>query len=188
MAEGVTDPSAAANAFFSGRAAMLVNSTGALGFVRDNMKLPFRVAFVPRAMRNAVAIGGASMIIPKGNSPEREAAAWQLIKFFSSPEIAGGWSRFTGYFAPRMAAYDLPEMKDYLAKNPDAKVALDQLAYAQPWFATFNTVGVRKALEDQVQAVLSGKIKAPEAMANAQKAADALLKPYVDQTAMKLPE
>jgi sn-glycerol 3-phosphate transport system substrate-binding protein len=188
MAEGVADPNAAANAFFTGRAAMLVNSTGALGFVRDNMKLPFRVAFVPRAMRNAVAIGGASMIIPQGNSPEREAAAWQLIKFFSSPEIAGGWSRFTGYFAPRMAAYDLPEMKDYLAKNPDAKVALDQLAYAQPWFATFNTVGVRKALEDQVQAVLSGKIKAPEAMANAQKAADALLKPYVDQTAMKLPE
>ena len=188
MAEGVQDPNAAANAFFSGRAAMLVNSTGALGFVRDNMKMPFKVAFVPRAMRNAVAIGGGSMIIPKGNSPEREAAAWQLIKFLTSPEIAGGWSRFTGYFAPRMAAYDLPEMKDYMAKNPDAKVALDQLAYAQPWFATFNTVGVRKALEDQAQAVLSGKIKAPEAMANAQKNADALLKPYVDQTALKLPE
>jgi sn-glycerol 3-phosphate transport system substrate-binding protein len=188
MAEGVTDPNAAANAFFSGRAAMLVNSTGALGFVRDNMKMPFKVAFVPRAMRNAVAIGGGSMIIPKGNSPEREAAAWQLIKFLTSSEIAGGWSRFTGYFAPRMAAYDLPEMKDYIAKNPDAKVALDQLTDAQPWFATFNTVGVRKALEDQVQAVLSGKIKAPEAMANAQKTADALLKPYVDQTALKLPE
>jgi sn-glycerol 3-phosphate transport system substrate-binding protein len=57
-----------------------------------------------------------------------------------------------------------------------------------PRFATYNTVGVRKALEDQVQAVLSGRIKAPEAMANAQKAADALMKPYVDQTALKLPE
>jgi len=62
------------------------------------------------------------------------------------------------------------------------------LSYAQPWFATFNTVGVRKALEDQVQAVLSGKIKAPEAMARAQKAADALLQPYVEQTALKLPQ
>jgi len=49
-------------------------------------------------------------------------------------------------------------------------------------------VGVRKALEDQVQAVLSGKIKAPEAMANAQKAADALLLPYAEQTALKMPE
>jgi sn-glycerol 3-phosphate transport system substrate-binding protein len=188
MSDGVTDPNAAANAFFTGRAAMLVNSTGALGFVRDNMKLPFKVAFIPRALRYAAPIGGASLIIPKGNAPERQQAAWQLIKYLTDPAVAGGWSRFTGYFAPRMAAYDLPEMKAYMAANPDAKVAIDQLAYAQPWFATYNTVGVRKALEDQVQAVLSGRIKAPEAMANAQKAADALMKPYVDQTALKLPE
>lgn len=187
MPEGVIDANAAANAFFSGRTAMLVNSTGALGFIRDNMKQPFKVAFVPRAMRNAVPIGGGSLLIPTGNTPERQEAAWKLIKFLTSPDINGGWSRFTGYFAPRMAAYDLPEMKDYLAKNPDAKVAIDQLAYAQPWFATYNTVAVRQALEDQVQAVLSGKIKPAEAMANAQKAADELLKPYVDQTALKLP-
>jgi sn-glycerol 3-phosphate transport system substrate-binding protein len=188
MPEGVNDANAAANAFFTGRTAMLVNSTGALGFIRDNMKLPFKVAFVPRAMRNAVPIGGGSLLIPAGNSQEREKAAWKLIAYLTSPAVNGGWSRFTGYFAPVMAAYDLPEMKDYIAKNPDAKVAVDQLAYATPWFATFNTVGVRKALEDQVQAVLSGKIKPAEAMANAQKAADALLRPYAEQTAMKLPE
>ena len=44
-----------------------------------------------------------------------------------------------------------------MAEHPDAKVALDQLAYARGWFATYNTVAVRKALEDGVQAVLSGK-------------------------------
>ncbi len=188
MPEGVSDANAVASAFFSGRAAMIVNSTGALGFVRDNMKTPFKVAFVPRAIRNAVPIGGASLIIPEGNSPERQAAAWKLITYLTSPAVNGSWSRFTGYFAPRMAAYDLPEMKDYIAKNPDAKVAIDQLAYGQPWFATFNTVGVRKALEDQVQAVLSGKAKPAEAMAQAQKDADALLRPYVEQTALKLPQ
>jgi sn-glycerol 3-phosphate transport system substrate-binding protein len=188
MPEGVTDANAVANAFFTGRAAMIVNSTGALSFVRDNMKQPFRVAFVPREMVNAVAIGGGSLIIPRGNSPERQQAAWQLIRYLTSPEIAGGWSRFTGYFAPNMHAYDLPEMKEFIAKNPDAKVAVDQLAYARGWFATYNTVAVRKALEDQVQAVLSGRIKAPEAMANAQKAADEIMKPYVDKTALKLPE
>ncbi len=188
MPEGVNDSNATSNAFFAGRTAMMITSTGSLGFIRENMKLPFKVAFVPRALRNAVPIGGASLLIPSGNSPERQAAAWKLIKYLTSPEINGGWSRFTGYFAPVMAAYELPEMKAFLAANPDSKVAIDQLAYAQPWFATFNTVGVRKALEDQVQAVLSGKIKPAEAMANAQKAADALLRPYVEQTALKLPE
>jgi sn-glycerol 3-phosphate transport system substrate-binding protein len=184
MPEGVTDPNAVGAAFFSGRAAMIVNSTGALGFVRDNMKQPYRVAFIPRAIRNAVPIGGASLIIPRGNSPERQQAAWQFINWMTSPAIAGGWSRFTGYFSPNQQAYDLPEMKSYLAEHPDAKVALDQLQYAQPWFATYNTVGVRKAMEDQVQAVLSGRIKPAEAVANAQHAADALLRPYAEKTAL----
>ena len=83
----------------------------------------------------------------------------------------------------------MPEMKDYIAKNPDAKVALDQLQYAQPWFATVNTVGVRKALEDQVQAMLSGRIKPADAMVAAQKAADALMHDYVSRRpSLHLPE
>lgn len=188
MPEGVTDANAVTTAFFQGRTAMMVLSTGSLSFVRDNMKTPYRVAFLPRAMVNAAPIGGASLIVPRGNSPERQAAAWTLIKWLVSPEVAGGWSRFTGYFAPRIAAYDLPEMKDYLAKYPDAKVALDQLAYARGWFATYNTVAVRKALEDGVQGVLSGKTTPEAAMEAAQKQADGLMKPYVEQTALKLPE
>jgi sn-glycerol 3-phosphate transport system substrate-binding protein len=166
---------------------MMVLSTGSLSFVRENMKTPYRVAFMPRNLRNAAPIGGASLILPKGNTPERQAAAWTLIGWLTSPEIAGEWSRFTGYFAPRRAAYDLPEMKDYLQQHPDAKVALDQLQYAVPWFDTYNTVAVRKAMEDQVQAILSGKTTPAEAVQTAQKNADELLRPYVEQTALKPP-
>jgi sn-glycerol 3-phosphate transport system substrate-binding protein len=188
MPDGVTDANAVTNAFFQGRLGMMVLSTGSLSFVRDNMKTPYRTAFLPRNLDNAVPIGGASLIIPKNNSPAREAAAWVLVKWLTSPEIAGGWSRFTGYFAPRIAAYDLPAMKSFMADHPDARVALDQLAYARGWFATYNVVGVRKALEDGVQAVLSGKATPDAAMAEAQKQADALMKPYVEQTALKLPQ
>ena len=78
-------------------------------------------------------------------------------------------------------------MKEFIARNPDAKVALDQLPYAKPWFATYQTVAVRKALEDEVQLMLNGKKKAPEALKEAQRNADALMKPYIDQTALKLP-
>ena len=187
MPEGVSDANAVTTAFFQGRTATMLLSTGSLSFVRDNMKTPYKVAFLPRQLVNAAPIGGASLIIPRGNSPERQAAAWTLVNWLTSPEIAGGWSRFTGYFAPRIAAYDMPEMKTYLAEHPDAKVALDQLAYARGWFATYNVVGVRKAMEDGVQAVLSGKATPEAAMAQAQKEAEALLRPYVEQTALKLP-
>ena len=185
MPPGVTDANAVTTAFFQGRTAMMILSTGSLTFVRDNMKTPWKVAFLPRALVNAAPIGGASLILPKGNSPERQAAAWTLIKWLTSPEIAGEWSRFTGYFAPKIAAYDLPDMKAYIAAHPDAKVALDQLVYARGWFSTYNTVGVRKALEDQVQAILSGKTTPEAGMAEAQKQADALMQPYVARTAGK---
>ena len=164
MPPGVSDANACTSAFFAGRAGMMLLSTGSLSFVRDNMKAPYRVAFLPRKVRNAAPIGGASLILPKGNTPERQAAAWTLISWLTSPEIAGEWSRFTGYFAPRKAAYDLPEMKKYLQQHPDAKVALDQLEYAVPWFDTYNTVAVRKAMEDQVQAILSGKTTPADAV------------------------
>jgi len=152
------------------------------------MKSGYAVAFVPANLRNAVAIGGASLMMPKGLTPEQTKASWTLINWLTSPEISGGWSRFTGYFAPNKAAYDLPEMKDFLAKNPDAKVAVDQLAYARSWFATYNTVAVRKALEDEVQAVLSGKKKPLEALKEAQAKAEEIMAPYIAATAMNLPK
>jgi sn-glycerol 3-phosphate transport system substrate-binding protein len=182
---GVSDANACTSAFFSGRTGMMLLSTGSLSFVRENMKAPYKVAFLPKSVRNAATIGGASLILPKGNSPQRQAAAWALVNWLTSPETAGHWSRFTGYFAPRKAAYDLAEMKQYLQEHPDAKVALDQLAYAVPWFDTYNTVAVRKAMEDQVQAILAGKTSPADAAAAAQKAADELLRPYVQQTALK---
>jgi sn-glycerol 3-phosphate transport system substrate-binding protein len=185
MPPGVSDANTCTSAFFAGRLGTMLLSTGSLSFVRENMKAPYRVAFLPKSVRKAAPIGGASLILPKGNTPERQAAAWSLINWLTSPEIAGHWSRFTGYFAPRKAAYDLPEMKQYLQEHPDAEVALDQLAYAVPWFDTYNTVAVRKAMEDQVQAILSGKTSPADAAAAAQKSADELLRPYVEQTALK---
>ena len=167
---------------------MMILSTGSLSFRarQHEAAVPHRV---PAAcLVNAAPIGGASLIIPRGNTPERQAAAWTLIKWLTSPEIAGGWSRFTGYFAPRIAAYDLPEMKDYLAKTPDAKVALDQLDYARGWFATYKTVGVRKAMEDRCRRSCPARRRPKRRWPQAQKDADALMRPYVEQTALKLPE
>ena len=136
------------------------------------MKTPYRAAFMARNVRNAAPIGGASLILPKGNSPESQVAAWTLISWLTSPKIAGEWSRFTGYFAPREATHDLAQMKEYLPQHPDAKVALTQLEYAVSWLDTYNTVAVHKAIEDQVQAILSGKTAPADAVQAVQKNAD----------------
>ena len=74
-------------------------------------------------------------------------------------------------------------MKAFVAEHPDALIAVNQLQYAQPWLSTYNVVAVRKAIEDQVQAVLSGKKQADEAVRDAQKNADEILRPYNEKIA-----
>ena len=187
MPQGVTEAGGVSTEFFAGKVSMILVSTGSLSFIRENMKTPYNVAFVPYNVSNGVPIGGASLVMFNGQSEESRQAGWKFIKWLSSAEVLGGWSRFTGYFAPRKSAYEMAEMKDFLARNPDAKVALDQLPFARPWFATYQTVAVRKAMEDEMQAVLNGKKKADQAMKDAQKKADELMRPYVEQTALKLP-
>jgi sn-glycerol 3-phosphate transport system substrate-binding protein len=187
MPDSVQDAKAVSTSFFAGETSMIMYSTGSLSAIRAGAKFPYKVAFVPANVRNAVPIGGASLIMMKGLSTEQKNAAWELMTWLTSPEISGGWSRFTGYFAPNKAAYDLPEMKQFLAEHEDAKVALEQLQYAKPWFATIPTVPVRKAIEDEVQAVINGKKTPKDAIADAQKKADELMAPYVAKTALQLP-
>ena len=187
MPQGVVEAGGVSTSFFAGKASMVLLSTGSLSFIRDSMKAPYNVAFVPRNVRNAVPIGGASLVMFNGQSEDSKKAGWKFIKWISSTDTLGGWSRFTGYFAPRKSSYETAAMKEFIAKNPDAKVALDQLPYAKPWFATYQTVAVRKALEDEIQAVMNGKKKPDQAVKDAQKKADELMRPYVEQTALKLP-
>ncbi len=182
---GVVAGPAVTTSFLTGQSSMILLSTGSLTHVRNNVKFDMRVGFVPKNLRNAVAIGGASLMIPAGVDAERQKAAWTLIKWMTGPEKSGWWSRATGYFAPNMGAYDTPEMKEFLAKAPEAQVAVDQLIHARPWFATYKTVPVRKALEDEVQAVLSGKKTPKEALVAAQKAADEILAPYNKETSLR---
>lgn len=182
---GETKAPAISAAFLAGQTSMMLISTGSLTYIRDNAKFPFKVGFVPMSVRNAAPIGGASLVEPAGLDDAKRKAGFTLIKWLTSPEKSGWWSRATGYFAPNMKAYDQPEMQAFVARNPDAKTAVDQLAYAKPWFATYKTVAVRKTIEDELQAVLAGKKTPKDALATAQKGADAIMRDYVERTALK---
>ncbi len=181
MPQGVIDPNQVSADFFSGKTSMVVLSTGSLTFIRNGAKFPYKVAFMPKNVRYSVPIGGASLIAFNGLTPEQRKAAWRFMSYMTTPEQLGHWSRFTGYFSPRQSSYELPEMKAFIAEHPDALIALKQLEYAGAWLAVYDTVAVRKAIEDQVQAVISGKKEPAQAVKDAQKAADEIMKPLADK-------
>ncbi|SES70793.1 ABC transporter substrate-binding protein [Thorsellia anophelis] len=187
MPSGVLDNNAISSAFFEGRLGMAFLSTGALKFMKDNSKdFEMGVAFMPAQVTRGVPIGGASLVSYRGITDEQKKAAGVFINFLVSPENAARWSQATGYFAPRKSAYDLPEMKKFMQDNPEAKIALDQLQYAKGWYSMYDTVTVRRAIENRIQRLVNEPDYSPEQAAkDAQEEANKLLEPYVSKTALK---
>jgi sn-glycerol 3-phosphate transport system substrate-binding protein len=164
--------------FAAGKTAMLIHSTGNLRFVRDSAKFEWGTAFLPKHKRQAVAIGGAGFYIFKKAPREKQEAAWQFVKFATSPEIQARWNIGSGYIATRKAAFELPLMKEYTSKLPQALVARDQLPFALPEMSAHDNWKVRSILLTTFQEVLDGKYPAAEGMQRAQTEADKILAPY----------
>ena len=76
------------------------------------------------------------------------------------------------------ASYDTEALKAYTAEFPPALVARNQLENAVAEFSTFETARVRDGLNNAIQAALTGGKAPADALAEAQEAAERLLKDY----------
>ena len=72
------------------------------------------------------------------------------------PERAAQWSIDTGYVAVSPAAYETATLKKYGSEFPPALVARDQLPVSVAEFSTHDNQRVTKALNDGLQAALTG--------------------------------
>ena len=96
----------------------------------------------------------------------------------TTPERAAEWSIATGYVAVSPAAWDTPALKKYVADFAAPTVARDQLRHAVAELSTHENQRVTKALNDGLQAALTGA-KTPEAaLRDAQREAERILRPY----------
>ena len=164
--------------FLEGKTAIMWHSTGNLTAVKKNAKFDFGVAMLPAGKRRGTPTGGGNFYIFKKTSPEERRAAMRLIKFMTSPENSAHWSMATGYMGVSPAAYETSALKTYVKDFPYAAVARDQLKYATAELSTFQTGRIRKALDDAIQAALTGTKTPKAALTEAQKLSDRLLKPY----------
>jgi sn-glycerol 3-phosphate transport system substrate-binding protein len=164
--------------FFERKVAMMWTTTGNLTNDKNNAKFDFGVAMLPAEKRRGSPTGGGNFYIFKKSTPAQREAAFKFIKWITTPERAAQWGIDTGYVAVRADAWKTPAMEKYVAGFPAAAVARDQLPYAKAELSTHDNQRVTKALNDALQAALTGTKPAGQALKDAQREADRLLRSY----------
>ena len=176
--EGIVEWGTTPKDFFEKKVAMMWTTTGNLTNVKNNAKFDFGVAMLPAGKQRGSPTGGGNFYIFAKSTPAQRDAALKFIKWVTTPQRAAQWGIDTGYVAVRADAWETPAMKQYVAGFPAAAVARDQLPYAKAELSTHDNQRVTKALNDGLQAALTGT-KTPEAaMKDAQREAERLLRTF----------
>src|SRR4030095_3855308 len=114
----------------------------------------------------------------KSATPAQEEAAFKLPTWVTQPERAAQWSMDTGYVAVSPAAYETDTLRKYGRDFPQALVARDQLPVSVGALSTHDNQRVTKALNDGLQAALTGSKTPAQAMQDAQREADRILRAF----------
>jgi sn-glycerol 3-phosphate transport system substrate-binding protein len=178
MAPGVIEWGTTPKDFFERKTAMMWTTTGNLTNVKNNAKFDFGVAMLPAGKKRGSPTGGGNFYLFKKTSPAQQAAVLKFVKWITAPEHAAEWGIETGYVAVRADAWETPAMKKYVGGFPAAAVARDQLPYAVAELSTHDNQRVTKALNDGLQAALTGTKTPAQAMKDAQAEAERILRPY----------
>jgi len=178
MPAGTIDWGTTPKDFLVGKTAMMWTTTGNLTNVRKNAKFDFGVAPMPKAKRGGSPTGGGNFYLFESATPEQRQAAFEFVKWMTSPENAAAWSIATGYVAVSPAAWETDKMKAYVKEVPQATVARDQLEVSVAEFSTHDNQRVTKLLNDNLQSVLTNAKTPEQAMKDAQSQADRILRPY----------
>ncbi len=164
--------------FLEGRSAIVWTTTGNLSNIRANAKFPFSVAMLPAEQRRGSPTGGGNFYVFKSANPAQRAASLRFLQWITSPERSAQWGIDTGYVATRPDAWETPAMKAYVEQFPAAAVARDQLQYAVPELSTHDNQRVTEALNNALQAALTGKKQPGPALAEAQETGTRLLRGF----------
>ena len=178
MAPGVIEWGTTPKDFFERKTAMMWTTTGNLTNVRNNAKFDFGVAMLPAGKRRGSPTGGGNFYVFKKAPAAQQQAAVKFAKWMTTPERAAQWGIDTGYVAVRPDAWQTAVMKKYVDGFPAAAVARDQLPHAVAELSTHENQRVTKALNDGLQAALTGAKSPAQALKDAQAEAERILKAY----------
>lgn len=175
MAPGIVQWTDLPTEFLAGQVAMIYHTTGNLANIRKNADFNYGVAFLPGHKRVAAPTGGGNFYISNNISEDRVQAAWEFIKFATSPEQAAKWAVDTGYVPTRKSCFETETIKNYFKDEPYAKVAFEQIPLSKPELTTYNAAEIWRILNDNIQSAVTLEATPEEALKNAQEQATDVL-------------
>lgn len=130
------------------------------------VRFDMRTAPFPRAEGSVggVVAGGAAAVITS-RDPDRQALAWDYIKFATGPLGATLVTQGSGYMPMNeLAIADKAYLAGWLRDNPNFATSLDQLPIMQPWYAFpgENGVEISTILDEGVAMISRGDFEPRE--------------------------
>ena len=174
--------------FYSGDCGILTDSSGALANIAKYAKFHFGVGMLPYdqtvkgAPQNAI-IGGASLWVLGGQSPQVYKGVAEFFRYMSSPKVAAQWSAETGYLPITKAANDLLAKEGFYAKHPGSDIAARQMLLHAPlpWTRGLRLgymPQIRTVVDEELESVWSGKTTPKAALDDAVTRGDQLLRRF----------
>jgi multiple sugar transport system substrate-binding protein len=117
---------------------------------------------------------GTNLAIMK-STPEKQQAAWDFVKWLTETKQSAFWTVQTNYLPVRKSALDEQSLKDYIAKTPRFKVALDMIPTGASGISVAGWADVRTYLQDAVTAADSLTVDPKQALDDAAKKSDEAL-------------
>ncbi|MEW5719036.1 MAG: ABC transporter substrate-binding protein [Chloroflexota bacterium] len=165
-----TGPDGAQGEFTNQRSGLHFGSTGSLVNIIKTSKFQVGVGFMPAAKRRQVPIGGSVLAVLAASPKEKQAAAWKFIKYMTNTESNVYFVQKTGYMPISTSSVNSPEMKDFMAKNPAFKVAVDQLQFVRPQASIISVPEGTEIFRQLVEKLTVGKVDPATAMKDASAA------------------
>jgi sn-glycerol 3-phosphate transport system substrate-binding protein len=111
-------------------------------------------------------IGGATLWVMKGATPEEYKGVAQFFKYLASTENQAWWAGVTGYLPISNAAVKALEGSGHFQKHPNQLTAIQQMNSGKTTpnsqgIRLGNFVSIRDAIEEQMENIFSGK-KTPQ--------------------------
>ncbi|PSH60874.1 extracellular solute-binding protein [Phyllobacterium sophorae] len=143
-----------------------------------NGKFRYKTLPFPMKSPNGTLPAGGSVVIATTKDPEKQKAAWEYIKFATSPEAQTIMVKNSGYLPVSRTAVEKSEfLGDYFKNHPNQTTQLSQMNALSRWYMWPGENGIKifAVVQNHIDNIIGGKATAEQTVPKLTKEVGAML-------------